>query len=463
MRKPLLIFAILLSCLSLNAQTKEIDSLWNSYRGDNVDSNKVKTLYQLSNVYLAFKPDTALILSWQALLTSKKIKFEKGESWACNQMAAAYNSMGNYPRALEYYFKQLRIEDRKYNNAAALASVYMSIGTTYQSQKDHRNALVYVLKADSIINNHPKELEDLKIYSLLNLGDIYEKLNILDKALDVTFRAYSMAEVKNLSFLYGPCLTNLGNIYSKLRNPQPAFQNYFNALPLLKQSGNEDFMCETYLGLAKLYHAKTSEDSAAYFGRLSFLLADKDEFLSRSLDASTFLADLFHQRNFIDSAYHYQEKMLVIKDSIYSSERIKRSVSMSLDEQLRQIEISNEKMQESRERTKKLQLLSIALFLPLLFLITIYLNNRRVRARYVEFAGILSLLLFFEFISILIHPFVMEKTSHMPILELIIFALIAATLTPVHQKIEHWMLHRLSHRKAMVETITEEENKINPE
>jgi hypothetical protein len=87
-----------------------------------------------------------------------------------------------------------------------------------------------------------------------------------------------------------------------------------------------------------------------------------------------------------------------------------------------------------------------------------YLNRKKVHPRYVEFTGILSLLLVFEYISIIIHPYIMEKTSHTPVLELLIFAVIAATLTPVHQRIERWWLRRLSRRTRRIEQEAETEN-----
>ncbi|MES1223304.1 MAG: tetratricopeptide repeat protein, partial [Bacteroidota bacterium] len=165
-----IIFIVFILALQLSgiAQNKEIDSLWKAYNREVVDSNKAKQFYLLSSLYVGYKPDSALILSWQSLLLSKRIKFEKGESFAMNQMANAYNKMGNYPRALEYYIYQLKIEEKKWN-PNLIANIYMSMATVYQAQKDLNNALYYFLKSDSLIDNNIKETEDLKVYSLINL------------------------------------------------------------------------------------------------------------------------------------------------------------------------------------------------------------------------------------------------------------------------------------------------------
>ena len=61
-----------------------------------------------------------------------------------------------------------------------MASVLLNIGVVHIFQEDYRQALFYYSKADSIIKN--RDVEDLKYYSLLNLGDVYDRLNINDSA-----------------------------------------------------------------------------------------------------------------------------------------------------------------------------------------------------------------------------------------------------------------------------------------
>ena len=63
------------------------------------DTGKIILLYQLSLAYQDSKPDSALLLAQDAYLMSKNKKFIKGESWALNQMAFAFNSIGNFPKA----------------------------------------------------------------------------------------------------------------------------------------------------------------------------------------------------------------------------------------------------------------------------------------------------------------------------------------------------------------------------
>jgi hypothetical protein len=73
------------------------------------------------------------------------------------------------------------------------------------------------------------------------------------------------------------------------------------------------------------------------------------------------------------------------------------------------------------------------------------LSKRKVPAKLIKTLGIISLLLFFEYLTLLLHPIVAEITHHTPVLELLIFVCIAALLIPTHHRVERWLLEKLTH------------------
>ena len=64
-------------------------------------------------------------------------------------------------------------------------------------------------------------------------------------------------------------------------------------------------------------------------------------------------------------------------------------------------------------------------------------------AKLIEFLGVLALLLVFEFVNLLLHPFLEKKTDHSPSLMLLALVCIAAVLIPLHHRIEKWATSRL--------------------
>ena len=64
--------------------------------------------------------------------------------------------------------------------------------------------------------------------------------------------------------------------------------------------------------------------------------------------------------------------------------------------------------------------------------------------------GILALLMVFEFISLVLHTYLGKITGHNPIIMLIILVAIASGLVPLHQKIEKFIIQRMT-KKSMKE------------
>jgi hypothetical protein len=146
-----------------------------------------------------------------------------------------------------------------------------------------------------------------------------------------------------------------------------------------------------------------------------------------------------------------------LNDSINNKNRLRDIQFITINEQMRQVQIEEEKLAAKEERRQQLQLLFIAIFIPGFFLVTLLLSRIRIPIRLIKIMGILSLLIFFEFLTLLLHPTVKEFTHHTPIYEIMIFVAIAAILIPTHHRIEHWLIEKLLRNR---EQLAGDEKKI---
>ena len=121
---------------------------------------------------------------------------------------------------------------------------------------------------------------------------------------------------------------------------------------------------------------------------------------------------------------------------------------ISGNERLRQLEIEENRKIAQRERKQQLQYLFIGIFIPGFFLLTLLLSRIRIHARVIKILGILSLLILFEYLTLLLHPTVAELTNHTPVYEMLIFVSIASLLIPAHHRIEQWLIQKLIHRNG---------------
>ncbi|MGI8584494.1 MAG: tetratricopeptide repeat protein [Chitinophagaceae bacterium] len=443
MKKYILMFMFFAGTQHLTAQTEidYIDSLKQELATEKEDTARCLLLIELSWAYPNQQIDSAVFLVQQSLTLAKKIKYTYGENIALNRLANILTRIGNYPKALEYHLDALKKAESIQNDERISVS-FSNLGILYSEMGDYRHGLNYTFKAKSITEG----LRDKRRHctSLLNIGDMYEKMNRLDSARLYTQQAYDLGVEVKLPGIIGLSLNNLGNIYSKMEQNVIAMEFYRSGMPYIIERGIDDAICETTLGMAKLFQKMNRPDSSLYYARLALSTAKNSKLTNRYLNASKFLTNYHKAIGNVDSAFLYQSVMIAANDSLFNQEKTKQIQSLSFAETLRQQEIANEKMLAKQEQQNNLQYIAIAI--GIIVFISVFLLLSRtiiVNEKWVEFLGIIGLLIVFEFINLLIHPYLSAITQHSPIWMLLVLVSLAALLIPVHHKVERWLIKKM--------------------
>ena len=443
----LLIIFLLLSA-AVFSQKATADSLGKLLTYEKKDTSRVLLMCQLAKAIRVYNPDTAQILSQQALYLAQQIHYLEGESQSLGALANTFSKIGNYSRALELNIQKLQLEEKR-NKPRNLATVHIAIGVIYREQEEYRKALEYYSKADSVIRQN--NIEDLKYYIALNIGDAYNLLDISDSAFSYFNKSMELARVfpeKDLvDDFIGTSMTGLGHSYLKLGSFQNSLANYQAAIVYLRSANDDEILCEATLGLANLYKQLNKYDSAGYYATMSVAIARKDGFLSKELEAAEFLTEHYKEAKNIDSAFIYVSYVKSLNDSVNSKSKIRESQVISSNEHFRQVELEESKRQAKKQRLQQLQMLLIAIFIPGFFLITLLLSRVNVHIKLIRLLGVLSLLFLFEYLTLLLHPTVARLIHHTPIFEILIFVAMAAVLIPLHHRLEHWLIHKLIHHR----------------
>jgi tetratricopeptide (TPR) repeat protein len=457
----LLLFLFFLVANICSAQTSKIDSLLKVLPTIIADSTKVRCYNTLSANYESKRLDSAILYMQMSLSVSKKINetddIDKFEAYALTQLAYLYGLNSNYPKALEYNIEALKLAEKQIAKSAKepikkkaaysdFTAANTNIAYIYQKENNYDLAFKHLKIADSIIDNN--NLTNLKDASLGNLGYHYFKIDKLDSALYLSMKAYEISKQKADKRLIGIWLTNIGNIYAKMGNTDAAFSNYKEAMANSNAAADYDAVCESSLGLAKLYEKNGNTTAAMQYANSILSIANTKEYNGRRLEVFEYFTNHYQQLKKYDSAFIYQAKMVALKDTINSNERIKDLLNMTIDEDLRQLEKQELIKKQVAQRKKTLQLLGLGLCMPSLFLLTIYLRRQKIKPNVIKFCGIASLLMFFECLTLFIHPWVVKISHHIIVLELLIFVCIAAVVIPVHHRLEHWLIDKLTHKKT---------------
>jgi tetratricopeptide (TPR) repeat protein len=459
------------------AQSSKIDSLQHLLQTDKQDSNRVAHLWRLAEQYQFFKPDTTLQLAQQAYLLAQHIKYTEGESRSLGVMATGQYLLGNYSGALNNYMLKLQLEEKR-NSGRGYTSALNNIGLMYILLADYPNALSYLHKADSTVNTAGEAAKkELKNRILVNLGESFFRMKKMDSANYYFSQAFLTGVNNEDIFFQGASLLGLGNVQSSEGHDSTAMSNYRKALLFLNDGTNNDMLCETALGLANVFLKTGQPDSALHYARLAFLTGKKDGFLSRELDAASFLSHYYKKQQKLDSAFVYMEQAVTLQDSLKGQAKTREAMIISSNEQLRQAELAEQKQRDKEARIQQLQILAICIFIPMFFLITLAVSRIRIHRNVVRFMGVVSLLLFYEFLILLLHNPIEELMHHNKVLELLVLVVIGAGLVPLHHRLENLVITKLTrprpaqHTKpitldsgetiaATVETITQDLSSI---
>src|SRR5690606_20752279 len=169
------------------------------------------------------------------------------------------------------------------------------------------------------------------------------------------------------------------------------------------------------------------------------------------LNATSYLKTVFDLQNKLDSAYFYSKQESALKDSVFSQEILNKAQAMAFNEDLRLKEEQNKKTEEEHQRQQNIQFALIALGIILFIILFLLLSRSFITStKLIEFFGVMALLVVFEFLNLLLHPFLERVTDHTPILMLLALVFIAALLIPLHHRLEKWTIKILVEKNKAV-------------
>jgi tetratricopeptide (TPR) repeat protein len=420
----------------------KVDSLLQVLAAAKNDTARVLAMHDVAYNYLYSNTDSSAWYAQQAMTLSKKINYERGVIRSMNDIGNALNGTGSYSTALEIFLEVLerseKLQDEKLKGVS-----FNNIGEVYKSQGDYREAISYGLRSLAINLAMQDTIHQLINY--INLGEYYEKANLLDSGLTYANQAYQLALKINDVETTGDILLILGNIHSGLGNDDIALPYYRKAVLANQLVGNDLSLSKSFYSMAQLFKRTGNTDSGFVYLKKSYETALKISDKNGMLVAATLLASLYEKAN-SDSTLKYLRMSIALKDSLFTQEKTRQVQSLTINEQLRQSKMEEEKELATEERKKNLQMAGIGAFIPLFFGIVLLVSKRKAKPKTIQFMGLLGLLLMFEFISLFLHPYIGEWTHHTPVLMLLILVLLAALLVPMHHKLEHWIKEKLAHK-----------------
>ncbi len=386
MRNILITILLLLHLHCAYTQNTHYDSLKNLIGSAKDDSTRVSITERLIWDYIYSYPDSAVVYIQQNILLAQKMKSDKASFNAYIQYSNLEEINGNYPGALQYTLRALRIAERT-NNFITICEVYFSLADIYQDAGDFEQAIYNVRKAKSLLESklnpvfkQEKNQETATHYvvCLVDLARTFETFNQLDSALKYGKKAQDLyvrkwggtGDTLFFSIILAPLM---GNIYSKTGDYSTALNYYRSGAAIARSNNGKKDLMDNYNGMAITFKKMGQPDSGIFYANKVLELSEDAHFPIGKFEALNLLADVYKLKHNTDSVAKYLELTIETKDSLFNTKKVMEIQSISFNEKLRQQEIKEEQRRyQNRLRT---YMLGGGLIAVLLLAGILYRNN----------------------------------------------------------------------------------------
>ena len=446
MKKIILILSLYLIAPNANTQNPDMSSLLPKIAKEKNDS---------SRFYLAFSGLT--ISETNPVLDMKNAEIllvyaQKKNDAICEVLGLGclgydYRAFGNTAKSLQYNLKASKIAEKSKDNRL-ITCINIGLATNYIDLADYHKAISYSLSGLAAASRI--EVNIFTIYINLTLGEIYLKMNKIDSSLIYTQKAYELSMKTGIKDYLGGIYGQLGSIHSAMKKPTLAI-SYFNlALEEAFKINSPKYISISYYSIAEYYYNAGQHDSAVKYARKAIATVQNTAFSTMSVKPAKLLLNIYRTTN-IDSAFKYSEIHRISNDSLFNIKAFQETQLMTFEEDARQQELTVEKIKTEEQQKQNIQFALIAICIISLIILFLILSRRLItNTKVIEFFGVIALLIVFEFINLLLHPFLERITHHYPILMLLALVSIAALLVPFHHKLEKLATNKLVEKNKQV-------------
>ncbi|MBS1650882.1 MAG: tetratricopeptide repeat protein, partial [Bacteroidetes bacterium] len=210
----------------------------------------IKSDYSKANQYYL----RAIAISEEQIeKANKKIKAKEVQSNAIGYIGSVYFSQGSYDKALDNFFKALKISQEiqiEINQAHYLGS----IGSVFYQKGNFDTALDYYLKSLKIHEKIGFKKGIASSYG--NIGNIYSELGNYNKALDYNYKALKIKEEIGEKYAQNYNLENIGSIYACQEDNVRALEYFLKSLKICEAVGDKQGQASNYGNIATIFTKK---------------------------------------------------------------------------------------------------------------------------------------------------------------------------------------------------------------
>src|SRR5690606_25087316 len=186
-------------------------------------------------------------------------------------LANAYYNIGAFQKAIEYYSKNLTLEEELNSNVGKFTA-YNKLAESYSMQKENRKAIDYYEKALSLPFSHT---DSIRSEILPKLGSEYLQFKDYNKATSLLIEGLQLNRAQNNSHGLLLTLNSLGTLNFQLRNFKTAEAQLLEANAIAEKLQDNEALLANYKSLKTLDSTLNRFNSAYVWQRKYYDLKTK--------------------------------------------------------------------------------------------------------------------------------------------------------------------------------------------
>jgi len=447
MKRGFLLLSISLVFSSAFSQDAGIDSMLQKIAVEKDDNLRFDIIYR-SLVAFGESDPVSGIKYTKALLDFAQQHGDKiAESYATSFMGKLYVVSGNMEKGLAYALKGNETAE-KTGNGKLIAFSNTMVGLVYKNLANYPKAYSFYHASEQAAEK--ANIKQAQVWAFQNLSEIYLATNNIDSALIYAQKDYELAQRARYYDFISYTMMNLGTIHGNLGNTPVALGYFDMAIQESLRSGSPRQLNRVLTAKAEYFNAINKKDSCILFAKKAIAAVENTGFTTNRIRPAELLLNMYRGNN-VDSAFKYSEMYRVANDSLFSTKAIQQTQLMTFEDEIRQQKAVEEKIMTEQQRKQNIQYALLALGIITFVILFLALSRRHItNTKVIQFLGVVALLVVFEFLNLLLHPFLERVTHHNPILMLLALVCIAAILVPLHHRLEKWATNKLVEKNKQI-------------
>lgn len=331
-------FLLFFTTVFCYSQQNQIDSLENLVKTTPNDTMKVWLLNRLVTTLREGDNNKALTYAHQARELAQVLNYQRGLSWALENLGWLSYRKGDYASAFQLATEALKISEN-FKDFSAIARCLNSIAAIYYEQKQY----------DAAIGNFKKALQTAKLAndhvsvarSLNNIAFTMLYLNRNDSAAIYANRGLRASQQARSKYLEGYAYRTLGDIDIQNKKLKAGLEKFWSAVFLADKVQNRFLKISTLHRLGKTYISLNQPDTALKYLLENIQLASTFGYSDELEITFKLVAEAYAAKNAVAKAYEYQARYVQLHDSLYNQRNSEHIALMQakFESQLKEAEI----------------------------------------------------------------------------------------------------------------------------